>query len=890
MINSNLVFEKQLKQNAHLFRLFLDTLTDAILLVDQSGKIVQLNRQTILMFGYESKKELIGKAVEILLPNQFKNAHQTHRSIFFEDAESQSLSNLFGKRKDSTTFPVEVNLAPLPLEKNTIFSVCIQDLSKYREAEEKLHQVTERLMLATQAANIGIWDWDIINNVLVWDNAMYALYGISENQFTGVYEAWEAGLHPEDKERSREEVQEALLEGKEFNTEFRVVWPDTSVHYIKAIAKIYYDTQGNAVRMVGTNWDITPLKIADKQIVENANRNKVFVEQAPSAIAMFDKQMRYLTISKQWLKDYQLKEENIIGRSHYEVFPGTKEELKAIYQECLQGAVNRRDEDGFERADGSIQWIKWEIRPWYNLDNQIGGILMFTEDISTRKQTEAELRRAKQLAEDANKAKSEFLTNMSHEIRTPMNAILGFSEVLYNTISDPIAKGHLETILTSGNTLLNLINDLLDLSKIESGRVEINPEAVNLPQLINDLQQLFATETAKKSLYLNIKVPMGFPQSLMMDKVRLKQILINLIGNAIKFTDAGGVTVQLALENFNRKQLLYGISIQVKDTGIGISPEYHKKIFESFWQVRTVLTKKNKGTGLGLAITKRLVELMGGNIHLQSALGRGCSFTLHFEDLPTSDEPIKQDASFDWNDKKVKFFHSKVLIVDDFPINQKLIKTYLKQYDLQLHVAENGVEAVKKASQVIPDIILMDLLMPEMNGEEALEVLRAQEITQTIPVIAFTASTSVNNPEKMLSKFDGILRKPTTRAELLRQLTRFLPNEIQMQNSVAESQTTALEHNIPKQGMEVNRTHLEALLSQFSQRSEALAEIVSLDDVSLFIEELSDFCTQHQLDYMTEYIRQLNNRYQEFDIHGISQQLTYFTPWVEEIFPKDSGL
>jgi PAS domain S-box-containing protein len=231
---------------------------------------------------------------------------------------------------------------------------------------------------------------------------MFKLYGINRNAFKGVYEAWQASVHPEDVHAANKEVEMALAGQKEFDTEFRVIWPDKSVHYIKSRATVHRDAAGKPLRMLGTNWDITERKQAELELKNSNERNRIFVEQAPNALAMFDTEMRYMAASDKWLEDYNLLDKDIIGRSHYDIFPEIGEDWKTIHRECLQGAINKADEAPFERADGTLQWLTWDVRPWYVSAGQIGGLLMYTADITHIKQKDAERRRIEHILDRSN--------------------------------------------------------------------------------------------------------------------------------------------------------------------------------------------------------------------------------------------------------------------------------------------------------------------------------------------------------------------------------------------------------------------------------------------------------------------------------------------------------
>ncbi|PJZ58461.1 PAS domain-containing sensor histidine kinase [Leptospira barantonii] len=278
------------------------------------------------------------------------------------------------------------------------------DITKSKKIESELQHTVDRLALATQTARVGIWDFDPILNRVDWDDTMFDLYGVKREEFAGTVEDWEKSLHPEDLERCKLELSQGLSGEKDFDTQFRVVWKNGDVHHIKATAIVQRLSSGKPFRMLGTNWDITKHKNAEIALKESYELNKVFIEKAPSAIAMFDTNMRYMAASQQWLVDYHLNETEIVGKSHYDIFPEIGEEWKEIHQECLRGKVLRREEESFVRADGSIQWIIWEVRPWYVSQNVVGGILMYTADITALKRKEFERTRLEEILTRTNEA------------------------------------------------------------------------------------------------------------------------------------------------------------------------------------------------------------------------------------------------------------------------------------------------------------------------------------------------------------------------------------------------------------------------------------------------------------------------------------------------------
>ena len=389
----------------------------------------------------------------------------------------------------------------------------------------------------------------------------------------------------------------------------------------------------------------------------------------------------------------------------------------------------------------------------------------------------SELQDAKLKAEAANRAKSEFLANMSHEIRTPMNAVLGFTEILKNIEKEPKKAHYLETIQLSGKTLLSLINDILDLSKIEAGKIDLQYAPFSIQQLLMEVEMVFKLKASDLGLGLITKVNATTLDSLLLDETRIRQIVFNLISNALKFTEKGSIVVIAEIvQKENASQSQVDLTISVEDTGIGIALDQHEKIFESFEQVAGQKKSKFGGTGLGLAICRRITEMMNGNLSVTSELGKGSKFTLYLPDIEIASTESQQLESIKlFHHESIAFEPATILIVDDIDYNRELLAGFLSSWEFVILEAENGQTALEQARKHQPDLILMDMRMPVMDGYEATEKLKQNPKLKAIPIIAVTASALKGDEARVSEICDGYIRKPISHSELIGQITSYLP-------------------------------------------------------------------------------------------------------------------
>jgi PAS domain S-box-containing protein len=522
--------------------------------------------------------------------------------------------------------------------------------------------------------------------------------------------------------------------------------------------------------------------IAEKEIIENNSRLNAILESTKNLIYAVDKDLKLISFNSSFKENVEhlLKLHGIvksdISLHDLPIAYDRKTSIIANVNRCLKGEQFQvLEQVSFSNAVSEIPWYETTFNPIINEHGEVTGVAIFSQDVTENKKFEYELLEARNAAIAAAKTKSEFLSNMSHEIRTPMNAIIGLSELLLEEGYTGSTLENLKSIKYSADNLLVIINDILDFSKIEAGKITFESIDFDIRHRMNELKRTFDYRAHEKGLEYEVKVEDEVPPALIGDPYRLNQILFNLVGNALKFTAKGRVTVHVSLEQ-HAGSIVY-VRFNVIDSGIGIPKDKQDKIFESFTQANADTTRKYGGTGLGLAITKNLTLLQGGSIDLQSEVGNGTRFSVI---IPYSlgHKEIIEDNQVNLNNIVHDLSKVNILLVEDNAMNQFVAKQFFKKWNNNVLVANNGAEAIEFLEQHDNiDIVLMDLQMPEMSGFQAAEIIRAdhEKIKNTqIPIIALSADAFIETRRKVIEAgMNDFVTKPFKPEELYHKIIKY---------------------------------------------------------------------------------------------------------------------
>ncbi|MCQ1535925.1 PAS domain S-box protein [Methanosarcina sp. KYL-1] len=805
--------ELQLQEKLKLLSWAAESSNIALITTDFAGNLKSVNPVVLKMWGYEAE-ELLGCPASLFWdsPSEVLQAGKECR------ARGEWVGELVARRKDGTLFDAHASLNLLKDGDGKAVGLvgsCF-DITERKQVEEELKKRTdellvakERLDLALEATGMGTWDWDVASNSMTWDENLFRLVGVSREEFLqtreSLLELSNKIMPHEDNKKMQEAVQE-VLEGKtdEYKLEHGIIRPDGTIRYFSVKGRAYRNSKGELLRVIGTTQDITERRAAEEALRES--ESDLSRAQKIAHLGNYSWNIRTGEVSwSEELKsvwgcrpDEELSFEEVLLRVHPEDRARVREAGRLVREENYSFNVEYR----IILPDGTVRCVHDQGEITRNEAGKPVRMFGTTLDITERKQMEEQLLRAKEAAETANKAKGEFLANMSHEIRTPMNAVMGMLELLLDTDLNEEQREYLKLAHVSAESLLSVIDDILEFSRIEQGKMVLENIDFDLRSSISHILGILAGRANSRGIKLLGYLKAGVPDAVIGDPIRLKQVLFNLIGNAIKFTEKGEVV--LSVEPFEAggpiddEELI--LLFKVRDTGTGIPPKSLEQIFDSFTQADASVTRKYGGTGLGLSISSRLVELMGGRIWVESEVGKGSTFYFTVRvnkgkrsGSPGSPEerraagkdsyPGKGDGIEIKGVKENEVGYGKkiptvkgldILLAEDHPINQKLVVGLLEKRGHKVTIACNGEEVLDLLSKKDFDAVLMDVQMPGMDGIEATRRIRdpaSDVMRHDIPVIALTARAMQEDRVKCMDAgMNDYIPKPLRKEELFKAL------------------------------------------------------------------------------------------------------------------------
>jgi PAS domain S-box-containing protein len=887
--------ETKLKFANETYQGVFNTLTEAIYILDETGAFIEVNKGAELMYGY-SREELIGQTPLTVAAPDKNNLDE----IFAKMAQVPITGHaaqfeFWAKRKSGEVFPKDVIVNKGVYFGKEVLIATARDISLQKGWEEKLVSYNHKMQLAAKAARFGIWEFNVRDSILLWDAKMYEIYGVTYADFNQHPSFYKKHVHPDDLPRLEKAEEFHIKGGCEFESDFRIIRPNGEIRYIRMAGIVDRDVDGEPIRVIGLNYDVTEQKLAEahlqdseaniKAIIENTRDNIWAIDTAYNLtyinnnlkneyslafgiqLEVGDNKLTHMpeAIRPLWKSRYDralnnehftfedpvptaqgityvqvsmnpiLKDGHVIGVSCFgsnitqrklaEIqlneaksrAEASEEKLRLMIKNSNDAFVliNEKGEQFFisdaamrdtgysiEELLGPIQNVilseDWPIIAeawtkvveqkenivrvqyrhkhktngfiWYEAVAQnflhnplINAIVVNVRDITGIKLGELELIKAKELAEKSDRLKSAFLANMSHEIRTPMNGILGFAELLkLPSLTGNDQLKYIQIIERSGHRMLNIINDIIDISKVEAGLMKLNISDSNVNEQVEYVYTFFKPEVQAKKLHFTFKTPLpSIEANVITDREKLYAILTNLVKNAIKYTPVGSIEIGYALKDSF-------FEFYVKDTGIGVPDDRKEAIFERFVQADIEDRHAYQGAGLGLAISKAYVEMLGGKIWVESATGKGSVFyftvpTANKNAMPKEVEsaPVENMLNFS-SAKKLK-----ILLVEDDPTSELLLREITSTYCRELIRTANGLESVELFKQN-PDIdlVLMDIQLPGMNGYDAIREIR--KIDPKVIVIAQTAYALAGDREKAFEAgSNDYLSKPFSKRKLM---------------------------------------------------------------------------------------------------------------------------
>lgn len=855
---------ERIKEAEEQYRKLVETANDVIFRVDLSGNFTYINPTGARMANM-GIDELIGtNFVSLVEPEFHKPMFKLYKDQLDNETESTYIEyRIISQDKQEVWLGQNVQLIfqnGFPIE----YLAVARDITERVKSDNELKRSNEKYKKLFEGGFDGVIRFDADRNFLEWNSKIESMLGYSSEELSGMHIS--KIMHPDDIKNIAPFYQKLIKDGYYTNYIGRIVSKTGKIIYIEVNSTATYEN-GIANGSIDNVRDISGRVQLEKAIIRSEEKYRGILENLELGLLEVNQQDIITKVYPSFCKLTEYSEEDLLGKNPNDLLlhPDSIKTMQDENKKRTEGKASVYEVQ-IKQKSGGYKWIIISGAPFYDEYGEIQGTIGVHLDISAQKQMQNDLKEANKVAQASSKAKEIFLANMSHEIRTPLNAVIGLSNLLKQTDLAPQQIEYASNINNAAQSLLLLVNDILDITKIESGKLELHNSKFNLRKTLSTTLSSTGYLAEKKNLKINLDIDPNLQEHYLGDELKICQILINLINNAIKFTAEGTVTIRVTC--LHSENNIHQIEIKVEDTGKGIAPEALSTIFEDFNQEDASISKDFGGTGLGLSICKKLVHLLGGDLTVKSELNVGTTFSFKLELAGLTEnesEAInKEEPVLDWS-------NVKILVAEDNPINQFVIESTIENWNGTIDLASNGKEAINMLSTQEYDIVLMDLQMPEMDGITATKFIR-QEMNLNLPIIAFTANAMKTEKDRCFAVgMDDYISKPFQENQLQSKIIHLILKKAENKELILNEQIVESIDNSPFFSIQRlhdlsrgNKSFIQKMLLIFCEDGEQQVNQIEEETdptvISKIAHKIKPSIDYLSNDYMQELVRKIENK------------------------------